>query len=156
MKELSLSQAAAEAQKFAQTIRAFSKLTDVIDAAVAAEQLAKESAAATEKSRAELVKLEASIGDAREDLGKAKEAAAKAIADGKGKAAAAIDNAETKASKIVAEAEAIKAEAETLLASNKAIVADLGREVQAKRTELADLEARIAKARDQARALLGG
>lgn len=156
MIEMTVTQAAAEAQKFAQTIRAFSKLTEVIDVAVSAEQLAKESAAATDKARAELAGLNEKIVAMGEELAAAKDAAAKAIADGKGKAAAAIDNAEAKASKLVADAEAVKAEADALLAEKQAAAAEIDQAVAAKRVELADIEGRIAKAKEQARAMLGG
>ena len=156
MIEMTVTQAAAEAQKFAQTIRAFSKLTEVIDVAVSAEQLAKESAAATDKARAELAGLRHHIAAAGDELAAAKEAAAKAIADGKGKAAAIVDNAEAKASKLVADAEALKAEAAALLAEKQAAALVIDNAVTDRRVELADIEGRIAKAKEQARALLGG
>ncbi len=156
MKDMTLSQAAAEAQKFAQTIRAFSKLTEVIDAAVGADQLAKESAAATDKARAELAGLQGEIAAAAAELAKAKEAALQLFADGKAKGAAAIDSAEAKASKLVAEASADRDAAAAVLADANAKAAEIGRDVDARRAELADIEGRIAKAKEQARALLGG
>jgi predicted nucleic acid-binding Zn-ribbon protein len=156
MIEMTVTQAAAEAQKFAQTIRAFSKLTEVIDVAVSAEQLAKESAAATDKARAELEGLRGDIATAGAELAAAKESAAQVIADGKGKAAAAIDNAEAKASNLIAEAEADRDAAAAVLADANAKAAEIDQAVAAMRAELADIEGRIAKAKEQARALLGG
>lgn len=157
--------------KTIEEVREFArKFQAVIDLAAAVEPIAKLELAEAEL-RGQVMKLQAERDALAASVTEAGDTAKRIVDDAKAKADAALNagiaEAEAQAARILADAreqaaginDAIKAEADRLakrIAKLKADEADLDRDIDARRAQVADLEDRIAKAKEQARALLGG
>ena len=157
--------------KTIEEVREFArKFQAVIDLAAAVEPIAKLELAEAElrgqvmKLQAERDALAASVTEASDTVARMND---EAKAQANATVNAGIEQANQEAARIVAAAkeqaeginDAVKAEADRLakrIVKLKAEEADLDRDIDARRAQVIDLEARIAKAQDQARKLIGG
>lgn len=157
--------------KTIEEVREFArKFQSVIDLAAAVEPIAKLELAEAEL-RGQVGALQAERDALVEEVAGAKATAKRIVEDAEAKAAELVDaataSAQAATAKLVESANAqvaginddAKAEADRLarrIAKLKDTEADLDRDIDAKKAQAADLEARIAAAQEKARVLIGG
>lgn len=154
-----------------ESVRAFARMfQSVIDLAEKVEPIANLELAESEL-RGQVNKLKAERDALAASVTEAGETATRIINEANAQAASIVksglEQANVESARIITAAQeqaegindAVKAEADRLakrLAKLKAEEADLDRDIDAKRAQVADFEARIAAAREKARILLGG
>lgn len=152
MSDMTLSEAAAEAGKFGNTVRAFAKLQETAQALVANEQLWRERKTALDKLGADAEKAKADLASAQAAVQDAKDQAAAIIKNAKDAAASASQSAKDVIAARAADAEATLQEARKATAEQLATATGLANDIAAARSTLADIQSKIDQAKAEARA----
>ena len=153
--DFSISAAVAELEKLARFAKAIDGIGKVITALQSAEQVDRELTAKKKALEAEIVKSEETLNAAAATVSEAQENAKRTLAAAAEKAAKLVSDASAQAAKITGDASAQVIAARNKLDETTSSHGKMQQAVDAAGKELADLQTRITKAKEAARAMLG-
>lgn len=155
MSDLTLSQTIVEMDKLARFAKSIEGAKDVIGALQSAEQVGRELAIKKDALTKEVAELDALLEAGKTELSDARGVAKKTLNDASIKAEKIIAEARAQASTVLADASQKVAAAGAKLAEMQAAGVEAQRLRDTAKRELSDIETRISKAKDAARAMLG-
>lgn len=156
MSEMTLSEAAAEVAKFGQTVRAFAKCQEAAQTLLGLEQVKGERQAALDKLQADIDAAKAQLASLSEKIDQATVAAAKTQSNAQSQADALLSKAHAGAEAVKAAAQAEVNQAQDQAAAALSAEKESLARVAEATEQLNTLQAKIAAAKAQAKALFEG